>query len=300
MIVPPFLKPGDTIGIIAPGRKVSTSDIKVAVQVFETWGLRVVLGKNIFSDAHSYMSGSDEERLSDLQSMLDDDAVRAVVCARGGYGTTRIIDDVDFFFLVTKPKWIVGFSDITALHLRFFNEGVESVHGIMPVLFSRGDAGASIESLRNVLFGGRQEIIIPANESNRHGRADGQILGGNLSLIVDSLGTKDDTDMTGKILVLEEVDEYKYKVDRMMTQLNRAGKLDDLAGLVVGHMTDIRDTELNFGESVEQIILDKVKNYNFPVAFGFPSGHEHPNIAWRHGSSMRLNVYEGGAMLSSC
>jgi muramoyltetrapeptide carboxypeptidase len=290
MIIPPFLASGKTIGIVAPGRKVLPDEISEAIKTIESWGLNVVLGKNIFSTTHSYLSGGDKERAEDMQSMLDDANIAAIFCARGGYGTTRFIEQLDFSTFLNNPKWIVGFSDVTALHLRLSKLGVESIHAIMPILFGKQNSEQSIESLGKILWGEKIALDWQVAKFNRTGKSDGIMIGGNLSLIVDSIGTSGDIDTTGKILMIEEVEEYRYKIDRMMTQLKRSGKLENLAGLIVGHMTNILDTELSFGETVNEIIISKVKEYTYPVAFSFPSGHEMPNMAWRHGGHTLLEV----------
>ena len=237
------------------------------------------------------------ERLSDFQQMIDNPDIKAIVCARGGYGTTRIIDALDFSSLYKNPKWIVGFSDVTALHLKLFKVGIKSVHGTMPLLFSNAENNSSIESLRRSLVGESEVITSSPNPLNKFGKATAPIMGGNLSLIVDSIGTSTDPDTNGKILVLEEIDEYKYKIDRMLMHLKRSGKLDNLAGLIVGHMTDIKDPEIPFGETIEEIVVSKTTKKNYPIAFNFPIGHENPNLAWVHGSVMTLNVTEAGAQL---
>lgn len=298
MVIPYLLKPGDKVAIVSPARKLGAADVTFAANEIASWGLEVVLGKNIFSSSHSYLSGSDHERLEDLQTMIDDPSVRCILCARGGYGSTRILDALDLSALKTSPKWIAGFSDITALHLRLFKNGFASVHSTMPVLFSKQDSAASVESFRRLVMHGECRIESGPSSLNRTGNARGQMIGGNLSLIVDSIGTQGDPDTNGKILFIEEIDEYRYKVDRMMMQLKRSGKLKNLAALVVGHMTDIKDTDLSFGETIEEIILAAVKDYNYPVAFRFPSGHENPNLAWVHGGETALSVSATGVSLA--
>jgi muramoyltetrapeptide carboxypeptidase len=290
MIRPPALHPGDKIGIIAPGRKVSLSDVEVAINLFKTWQLDVVLANNLFSSGHSYMAGTDDQRRDDFQSMLDDPAVKAIVSARGGYGSSRILDQLDFSRFQKNPKWIAGFSDITAIHLKLFTLGYQSIHATMPILFSKATSAESVTSLKNVLFGAPASLQAEFFSGNRTGKSEGQIVGGNLSLIVDALGTASEPDTDGKILVIEEVEEYLYKMDRMITHLKRAGKLKNLAGLVVGHMTNILDCELSFGETVEDIVRYHTKEYTFPVAFRFPTGHENPNLAWIHGGQAQLEV----------
>jgi muramoyltetrapeptide carboxypeptidase len=294
MVKPPLLKSGDTIVIVAPARKIKPDDVAQASGIFKHWGLHVELSENLFSPSHSYLAGNDEQRLHDFQTALDDPSVRCIICARGGYGTTRILDRLDFTNLKDNPKWIAGFSDITALHLKLASLGIESIHSTMPVLFQKMDSKDSIESLRRVLFDGSSSIKIKTSSWNRIGSATGQLIGGNLSLIVDSLGTNSEPDTANRILVIEEVEEYRYKIDRMLTQLKRAGKMEKLAGLVVGHMTKILDTEISFGESVEQIISEAIGQYSFPVAMGFPSGHENPNLAWVHGATCTFEVSSHG------
>jgi muramoyltetrapeptide carboxypeptidase len=295
MIQPPSLVPGEIVIITGTGRKIDREPVAVAAQILEGWGAKVVIAPTLFNDHHSYLAGTDEERLGDLQAAIDNDAVKCIVCARGGYGTTRILEQLDLSGLKRNPKWIVGFSDITALHLKLASQGIQSVHAIMPVLFPKPDAHDSLKSFRLVLSGAPVAMRVPYHRLNRSGVAEGRAVGGNLSLIVDSLGTPSEIDTRGKVLVIEEVNEFYYKIDRMLIQLQRAGKLATLAGLVVGYMTDIQDTNPSFGETVEDIIFSKVKAYDFPVAFQFPIGHEHPNLAFIHGGLSRLEVSAAGA-----
>jgi len=297
MICPPSLTKGDKIGIAAPGRKVSSPDVDASRRIFESWGMEVIFPANLHSQSHSYLAGSDKERIADFQNLIDDPHLKAIVCARGGYGTTRILDNLDFSSLTKNPKWIIGFSDVTALHLKLFKLGIKSIHGTMPILFSKPESISSIESLRGTLMNESVGISAIANKNNRTGKVTAQIIGGNLSLIVDSIGTTGDPDTNGKILVIEEIDEYTYKVDRMLMHLKRSGKLDNLAGLIVGHMTDLKELELSFGETIEEIILSKVPDSHYPVAFNYPIGHENPNLSWVHGSVMNLIVTESGSEL---
>jgi muramoyltetrapeptide carboxypeptidase len=297
MINAPLLKPGDKIGIAAPGRKVKPADIEASIEIFEAWRLQVVLAKNLYSNDHSYLAGTDSQRLSDFQSMMDDESIRAIICARGGYGSTRILDQLDFTIFQKSPKWIAGFSDITAFHLRLSKINVASIHSTMPILFSKTDSAESIESLRRILFGEPQPFLVDPYPSNRAGKATGQLIGGNLSLLVDSIGTTNELNTDGKILVIEEIGEYLYKLDRMMVHLKRTGKLNNLSGLIVGYMTDIQDTELKFGETVEEIILNHSSSFQFPIAFNFSIGHENPNMAWIHGAAAQLDVTEHNSSL---
>jgi len=297
MTRPPSLEKGDTIGIVATGKKISVDEIKSAERILKSWGLSVDIGSHVFSESHQYLAGSDEERTQDFQSMLDSQEIKAIICARGGYGTTRILDNLDFTKFINHPKWIVGFSDITALHLKLMKTGFETIHGIMPVLFSKQNYADSLESLKQILFGNHLSIHAEPRPFNRIGKSSGLVIGGNLSLLIDSLATSSEPDLNEKILIIEEVDEYFYKIDRMFMQLKRSGKLNNLAGLVIGHMTELKDTSPGFHETLEEIVLNKVNEYSYPVAFGFPIGHEFPNLAWRHGSRMGLTVSKQGSEL---
>ena len=287
---PPALREGDTVGITATARKITPGQLEPALKVLKSWGLKTVLAKNIFSSKHSYLAGTDAERRDDLQSLINDPDIKGIFCARGGYGSTRILEDIDFSSLTTTPKWIVGFSDITAIHLRLMAIDIASIHGTMPIFFDQPEAQTSVESIQKILFTGACEITLPSDTHNRPGEGTGRVIGGNLSLIVDSLNTASEPDTRNRILFIEEVDEYFYKLDRMFTQLRRTGKLKDLSGLIIGHMTDIKNSELEFGESVSQIVLHAVRDYHFPVVFSFPSGHQNPNLAWIHGGRANLKV----------
>lgn len=298
MIQPPVLHKNDIIGIVAPGRKLESGVLSAAAKMIESWGFQVRLGKTLSGLNHSYMSGMDAERLEDLQSMLSDPSIKAIICARGGYGTTRILDQLDFNSFLKNPKWICGFSDITALHLKLQTLGVQSIHGTMPVLFLNPESTGSVDTLRKILSGEQLPLEASPHINNRVGKGEGMVIGGNLSLLVDSLGTSSEIETKNKILVIEEVDEYLYKVDRMLVQLKRAEKLQPLKGLVVGHMTEMKETELPFGETLETIVLNQVKEYSYPVGFGFPVGHENPNLAWVQGGTGKLTVTSEKAELA--
>lgn len=294
----PTLKAGQTVGIVVPARKVDEQLLRKGCEIIESWGLKVEFGKHCFGKDTIYLAASDNDRLKDFQSMIDNPNIDVIFCARGGYGTTRIIDQINFDKLIVKPKWIVGFSDITALHLKLNQLGIESIHGCMPIQFSKPEYVESISSLQGILFSGNKIAIgAPGNNLNRKGTGKGVVVGGNLSMIVDSLGTLTEVNTIGKILVVEEIDERLYKIDRMFTQLKRAGKLSGLDGLVIGHFTDVTDTELPFGQSAEELIMEKVSEYSYPVAYGFPIGHEAPNLAWKHGAIASLIVSSEGSEL---
>lgn len=294
----PFLKEGMIAGVVVPSRKVDHKLLKAGCEIIASWGLRVKLGKYCFSETSEYLAAPDELRAEDLQNMLDDPEVDIIFCGRGGYGMTRILDALNFSQFLKKQKYIVGFSDITALHLHLAKLGIQSIHGPMPTQYSRQEYDESVSSLRKLLFGDVQPLCADYFALNRTGEASGEIIGGNLSLLADSLGTSSEPDTDGKILVIEEVDEYLYKVDRMIVQLKRAKKLNRLAGLVIGHMTDMKDTDFQFCKSAEELIINNVKEFAYPVAFHFPIGHEAPNLPWIHGSEARLSVTADRSILT--
>lgn len=290
IVLPPFLQPGDTIGICATARKVSREEMAPAVQLLEKAGYRVVFGNNLFR-AENQFSGSDAERASDLQVFLDDPQVKAVISARGGYGTMRIIDCLDFSGFKKSPKWIIGYSDITVLHAHIHRHcGTASLHATMPINFGKDEY--STQTLLDTLAGklpqyeSRNETIVP----NRDGSAEAQIVGGNLSLLYAMQGSVSDIDTAGKILFLEDLDEYLYHIDRMILSLKRAGKFSGLKGLVIGGMDDMKDNAVPFGKSAEEIIAEHVAEYDFPVVYGFPAGHGKKNFALPLGASCGLEV----------
>lgn len=289
-IFPKALQKNNKIVIIAPSGRLVEGTIDFGVQTLESWGLQVYLSKYL-QKGHHYFSGTDSERLHDLQEAIDNPEVAAIFCARGGYGITRILDKVDFSSLKKQSKWVIGFSDITALHLKLYQLGLCSVHGVMPAGFEKAES-KSIESLKSVLFGEPIAYEFNSNQYNKEGKAKGKIIGGNLSLIVESLGTPSEVCFDHTILFIEEIDEYRYKIDRMMMQLKRAGKLSHLAGLIVGHFSGTKDTLVPFGMTTEALILDHVSEYNFPIAFNIPIGHEPLNIAVPYSCECTLDVGE--------
>lgn len=284
---PSFLKKGDKIGILACARKISQDEVAPAVTIFNAWGLNVVLSANLFN-ADNQFSGTDEERASDLQTMLNDDSVRAVISARGGYGTMRIIDKIDFTHFRQHPKWLIGYSDITVLHAHIHNLGIETIHATMPVNFTKNQEAT--ESLRKALFGEKLNYTLEAHPLNREGNAAAELVGGNLSLLYALTGSVSDIDTNGKILFIEDLDEYLYHIDRMMTNLKRSGKLNRLAGLIVGGMSGMKDNAIPFGKTAEEIISDAVKEYHYPVCFNFPAGHVDRNLALYSGGKVKLKV----------
>lgn len=276
MTTPPFLIKGDTIAIAASARKISCEELQPAIDTFESWGLSVVTPPNIYSQFNQF-AGNDEERAASLQSLLDDENIKAIIFARGGYGTIRIIDKLDFTSFSKHPKWIVGYSDITVLHSHIQqNLGIETIHAIMPLNFRQitDETAQSIDSLRKCLFGEVLSYTFENETGTLSGQAQGILTGGNLSILYSLIGSPTDIDTTGKVLFIEDIDEYLYHIDRMMVSLKRAGKLDSLSALLVGGFTDMRDNDTPFGKTAREIISDAVKDYNYPVIFGFPAGHQ--------------------------
>jgi muramoyltetrapeptide carboxypeptidase len=293
MITPPYLKTGDKIAIIATARKVSPSDMEAAFSTFRSWGLQVVTGPHLFGENNQY-SGTDEERAADLQMMLDDKDIKAIVCARGGYGTVRIIDMIDFSAFEQHPKWIVGYSDATVLHSHIQTQfGIETLHAIMPINFTEEGSETAIETLRKALFGETLEYSVSPQLLNKPGNAAGVLTGGNLSILYALTGTPSDIVTEGKILFIEDLDEYLYHVDRMMMNLKRSGKLTGLKAIIVGGMTKMNDNAVPFGKQAEHIISDYAAQAEIPVCFNFPAGHMADNRALIMGREVQLNIETG-------
>ncbi|WP_426493300.1 S66 peptidase family protein [Hymenobacter sp. 102] len=293
---PPPLRPGDQVAIVCPARKASHEELTAAVATLESWGLCVVLGASTNVAQHQF-GGDDEIRRQDFQQQLDNPEIRAILCARGGYGTTRIIDGIDFSRFDEDPKWIAGFSDITTLNCHLLRHGHQSIHGVMPLLFHLEGGEDSLESLRRALFGEQISYAAPAHALNRPGTATGELVGGNLSILQTLTGTQSDVSTAGRILFLEDIDEYLYAIDRMLVHLDRTGKLAPLAGLVVGHFTNPQDNAVPYGQTPQEIIDHYASRYNFPVAYDFPVGHEPQNQALIVGRPARLTVAAAGSRL---
>ena len=290
LITPSYLKSGDCIGIIAPARKISAEELEPAIKILESWGLRVKLGKHIYS-TYNQFAGTDEERCADLRAMLNDTEVKAVIAARGGYGEVRIIDMLDFSEFKKYPKWIVGYSDVTVLHNHIHSHtGIETLHATMPINFNKDLE--STDLLKKALFGESLSYRFDSNKQNRQGEANGVLVGGNLSLLYALAATPSDIDTKGKILFLEDLDEYLYHIDRMMMQLKRSGKLSGLKGLVIGSFSEMKDNTVPYGKTAEQIILEAVSEYNYPVCFDFPAGHGNKNYPLYFGREVQLSVKE--------
>jgi muramoyltetrapeptide carboxypeptidase len=288
--VPPYLSKGDTIGIICPAGYMSFERAEQCIQTLNSWGFKVKIGKTLGGNSTNYFSGTDEERIADLEEMLDDYSVRAIFCARGGYGISRIIDAIRFKKFRKHPKWIIGFSDVTILHAHICtNFEISSIHAPMAGAFNEGE-NEYILSLRDALTGKKAKYVIGRHPYNKEGMASGELVGGNLALLAHIVGTSSDIKTKNRILFLEDVGEYVYNIDRMLYQLKRNGKFNKLAGLIIGGFTDIKDTERPFGKLVEEVIYDVFKEFDYPISFGFPVSHEKENYALKIGVPHTLSI----------
>lgn len=297
---PPYLEKGDTIGLVCPAGFMAEERVAECLRVLtDEWGYRVKTGKTIGGGSLTYFSGTDEERLADFQAMLDDPEVKAILCARGGYGTSRIIDRIDFSHFKKNPKWVVGFSDITVLHCHIYrNYNIATLHAPMAGAFN--DAGyinRYVQSLRDALEGKWARYSCDPHPFNRVGEGIGELVGGNLALLAHLTGSESELKTKGRILFIEDVGEYLYNIDRMLLQLKRAGRLKQLAGLIVGGFSDTKDTERPFGKEAYEIIRDAVDEYDYPVCFGFPVSHEKENLSLKIGAGHKLKVGKGKVSL---
>jgi len=288
MKIPPFFKKGDSVALGLTARKFSPEEAKPEIDLLKSWGLEVKLGKTIGMDS-CQLGGTDTERSADLQEMLDNENIKAIWCARGGYGTVRIIDSLDFTKFKKHPKWIMGFSDVTVLHSHLNTLGFASLHSIMPFTVPKAPDEVK-ETLRKALFGESIKYNVPAKGYEIQGKAKGQLVGGNLSILYSLLGSKSSLNTKGKILFIEDLDEYLYHIDRMMQNLKRNGYFDNLKGLIVGSMTDMHDNEIPFGQNEVGIIMEIAKKYNFPVCFYFPAGHQKDNRTLILGKEVEFEV----------
>ena len=296
ILAPPPLLPGQRVALVATARKITAAEVDFAVQTLTSWGLEVVLGSSIGAASHQF-AGADDERRRDLQRQLDDPSIRAIICARGGYGTARLLDELDFSGFAASPKWVAGFSDVTALNCHLLRLGYQSIHGVMPVLFGQAGGAAAVASLRAALGGTPQPCAAAAHPLNRPGTAQGELVGGNLSLLHTLTGTRSQASFAGRILFLEDLDEYLYHIDRMLLHLHRSGQLAELAGLAVGHFSQLRDNSVPFGQSAYEIIDQYARRYNFPVGYGLPIGHEPSNHSVVVGRLATLTVAGSGSQL---
>ncbi|MBT3647953.1 MAG: LD-carboxypeptidase [Flavobacteriales bacterium] len=294
---PNYLKTGDKIAIVASAKKIEDGQINGALKQIESWGLEVVLGSSIHRSDRQF-AGTDEERIADLQKALDNPEIKAVIFARGGYGTARIIDQVDWNQFKKNPKWLCGFSDLTVLHSHVNrNLGIETLHSSMPIFFAEGAANKGSESLKKALFGQLEGLVWESHSLNRPGHTEAIIVGGNLAVLHSISGSNSEPEYSGKILFLEDLTEYLYHLDRTMMFMKRAGHLENLSGLVVGQFTEMMDNPIPFGKTVEEIILEAVSDYDYPVAFNAPIGHVENNQAVYSGRIGALIVSDEGARL---
>lgn len=295
LIMPEYLKKGDTVGILATARKIDLATIEPGIKLLESWGLKVVIGKTIGKEQNQ-LAGADWQRATDFQEMLDNPTIKAIWAAKGGYGTVRIVDRINFTEFKKKPKWIIGFSDITVLHSHINNMDIGTLHAIMAISAKTATPEA-IESFRKALFGEKLEYHIPTHPFNKKGKAQGELVGGNLSVLYSIQGSKSAVDMKGKILFLEDLDEYLYHIDRMMMNLKRNGSLDGLKGIIIGGMTSMNDNDIPWGKDALEIIEDVVKDLKIPIAYNFPAGHIKDNRALILGKTVTLDVNDKETVL---
>ena len=294
-IKPENLRIGDTISIIAPSGVLKDYEeyMQKSISLMESWGLNVVLGSTIY-ESYGHFSSTDINREKDFQDAIDDNKIKAIWCARGGYGAMRIIDNINYDNLLKNPKWVIGYSDITAIHNDIHNLGVESLHGVMcKSLEDISVDDDSINKLKDILFEeGELEYIIEGHEYNIIGEASGKLVGGNLTLLQSLLQSKSSIDTTNKIIFIEDVGEYLYHIDRMLHSLKRADYFSKCSGLIVGDFTDIKKNETKFGKNLYEIINEIVEDYNFPVMYGFPAGHGQQNLPLIFGRNVQISVSE--------
>jgi muramoyltetrapeptide carboxypeptidase len=288
--IPPYLKKGDTIGITCPAGFMAAEKAQSCITTLQSWGFDVMVGKTIGSKSKNYFSGTDDERCNEMQAMLDDENIHAILCGRGGYGVSRIIDRLDFTKFKQKPKWLIGFSDITVLHAHLYTKiKVASLHAPMASAFNEGE-NEYIKALHKAITGKKAKYNCKVHPYNKQGIVTGELVGGNLSLLVHLTGSPSDIKTKNKILFIEDIGEHIYNIDRMLYQLKRSGKLDTLAGLIVGGFTDMLDTERPFGKKVYKLINEITNAYNYPVCYNFPVSHSTENYALKIGVTYALKV----------
>ncbi len=288
MIQPAPLKKGDLIYITAPAKSIDEATVAFAKNFFEAQGFRVELSKHCFG-SFNYFSGTDEERAADLQAGIDHPEAKAILCARGGYGCVRIVDQLQWANMLREPKWLIGFSDITVFHHRLFKLGVQSIHGTMPLNFEKNSPEA-LQTLVEAITGNQKTLTWNSNANNRTGNANGKLIGGNLSILYSLIATNDAYFFEGNILFLEDLAEHYYHLDRMFFSLRKSGILDRISGLIIGGMTDMEDTTIPFGITTEEIVLQHFQFRKIPIAFDIPSGHVDDNRALIVGAEVELVV----------
>jgi len=296
LVKPEFFKKGDSLAIVAPSGILNSREEELAKadSLIKSWGLKVIWGKNV-RNKNGHFAGTDNERADDFQEFLNNPNIKAIWCARGGYGTVRILDKLDYTEFKKHPKWIIGYSDITALHNQIHNLGYESIHAMMCTSLTENsvELDASINSLRDVIFGNSLSYELEGSNYNKPGHSSGMLVGGNLTMLHTMLGSETSIDTDGKILFIEEIGEYKYHIDRMLQSLKRAGYFENCKGVIVGDMSKLRTNTTLWGTSVEQLILDALSEYDFPIAFNMPAGHEPDNRAMILGREIELTVKKG-------
>lgn len=291
MTVPPYLQPGDQVALVAPARHISAAELEPAVDLFVQQGFVPVLGQHVLAQHHQF-AGTDTQRLADLQQALDNPNIKAVVAVRGGYGCLRLVDQVDWTKFKQHPKWLVGFSDMTVFHSHVLKHtNVCTLHATMPLNFFK--SAYATQTLFSALKGQQPEYTFSATGAKNISPVQGMVTGGNLSLLYALQGSVSDLDTKGTILFLEDLDEYLYHIDRMMLSLKRAGKLSGLKALLIGGFTDMKDNKIPFGTTAQEIILDAVKEYDYPVFFHFPAGHQDLNCAIKLGMECTLTPNGG-------
>jgi muramoyltetrapeptide carboxypeptidase len=285
---PPYLKKGDKIALVCPAKKLP-KPIDHAIELLKSWGLEVIIGDSVYASHHQF-AGNDNLRTKDIQRFLDDPSIKAIVSGRGGYGTIRIIDDLDFTAFNKNPKWFVGFSDITVILSHLIAQcNTQCLHAQMPYTFDESTEVALI-SLRNALFGEKQTYEYRSTFKNKIGEASGILIGGNLTLLAMVQGSVSEMDFKDKILFLEDIGEHEFSIDRMLRMLKRAGKLTHLKGLIVGAFNEIEEEKISFGQTADEVIWDIVKEYDYPVCFNFPTGHIENNLSMVLGAEVTLKV----------
>jgi muramoyltetrapeptide carboxypeptidase len=288
--IPPYLKKGDMIGITCPAGYMAEAKAQTCIETLQSWGFQVMVGKTIGGRSKNYFSGTDEVRRDELQAMLDDENIKAILCGRGGYGVGRIIDQLDFTAFKKKPKWIIGFSDITVLHAHLYTKiKTASLHAPMASAFNEGE-NKYIKALQKAIIGKKAKYSCAPHPFNKPGTVTAELVGGNLSLLVHLTGTPSAINTKNKILFIEDIGEHIYNIDRMLYQMKRSGKLDSLAGLIVGGFTNMLDTERPFGKKVNKLIKEITAAYDYPVCYGFPVSHNKENYALKVGVSYTLKI----------
>jgi muramoyltetrapeptide carboxypeptidase len=300
MTIPPFLKKGDTIAITCPAGFMAKEKVANCIKILKKEGYKVLVGKTVGSKSTNYFSGTDPERLKEMQTYLDDKNVKAILCGRGGYGTGRIIDKLNFTTFAKHPKWIIGFSDITLLHSHIFtNYKIATLHAPMAAAFANAAHNpANVVSLLKALRGEKNDYTTKPNKLNRIGEAKGKLVGGNIALLANAVGTPSDINTKNCILFIEDIGEQLYAIDRMLYQLKRSGKLKNLAALIVGDFSDMQDTDRPFGKMIYEIVSDIVAEYDYPVCFNFPVGHGNENVALKVGVKYKIAVDKKGGILN--